>query len=74
MIRYKNLSGSSGITAYIKGRDYIKVRFIDGTVYTYNYHNPGREHVEKMKKLVEAGRGLSTYISVNVKGNYEQKE
>jgi len=71
MKKYKNISGSSGITAYETGPDWIKVKFTSGTVYKYNYSKPGRHHVEKMKSLAEEGRGLSTYISQNVEDLYD---
>ena len=71
-IKYRNIKGDSGVTAYEAGADSIKVVF-NNTVYLYTYNNPGKKHVEKMKELAKDGRGLSTYISRNVKDKYEKK-
>ena len=73
MERYKNLAAKSGVFEYEIGQDFIKVKFIDGRVYTYNYSHPGKYHVENMKRLALSGRGLSTYISKNIRGNYSDK-
>lgn len=73
MARYKNLSGTSGVRAYEAEGDYIIVQFIDGEKYLYSYACPGKLFVERMKKLAAAGKGLSTYISQNVKDRYEKK-
>lgn len=70
---YKNLSGNSGVTAYEIGEDYIKVKFRDGDVYLYNYSVTGKFNVERMKKLAEEGKGLSTFISRYVKDDYASK-
>ena len=70
MKKYGRLSGDSGVVAYQVEDEAIKVRFVDGKVYTYSYDCPGREHVEQMKTLARAGRGLSTYISKYVGANY----
>jgi hypothetical protein len=39
---YQNLSGDSGVVAYEIGKDFIKVEFVDGSTYLYNYSLPGR--------------------------------
>lgn len=71
---YRNLSGESGVTAYAIAPDAIHVRFVhDDHTYIYNYAEPGREDVERMKTLALAGRGLATYISRNVKSRYAAK-
>lgn len=69
---YRNLKGASGVIAFEIGDDYIKVRFRDG-IYLYNYEKPGRSHVEQMKLLATAGKGLSTYISKYIRDNYKLK-
>ena len=74
MTKYKNLSGESGISAYESGEDYIRVEFRDQDVYLYTDKSAGAEHIAEMKRLAEEGRGLNTYISQNVKANYEKKE
>lgn len=73
MERYKNLSGDSGVVAYTIGDDYIKLKFRGNGTYTYDHRVPGREHVEAMKRLAKAGRGLSTYVSLHVKARYASK-
>lgn len=70
---YKNLSGNSGVLAYETGEDYIKVKFHGGDVYLYNYSVTGKFNVERMKKLAEEGKGLSTFISRYVRERYAEK-
>lgn len=71
MQRYANLSGDSGVVEYELGRVSIAVKFQDGPTYLYTYASAGALHVEEMKKLAAAGRGLCTYISRNVRNSYE---
>jgi len=73
MKRYRNRGGNSGVKSYDMGDTFIKVTFADGEIYLYDYSNPGKNHVEKMKILARAGKGLSTYISRYVKENYSEK-
>lgn len=68
--RYKNLAGTSGVTAYELGDDYIKVEFEGEAVYLYTSEVTGKEKLETMKKLAKQGRGLSTYISQHVEDAY----
>lgn len=72
MVRYKNSSGKSGITAYEIGHDYIKVKF-DGTykIYQYSYRRAGKDHVENMKSLALKGSGLNSYIKSYVNNLYD---
>ncbi len=75
MQKYANLSGDSGIDTFLITPSSIKVKFVKNpTVYVYTNQNPGAEHVNTMKRLAEAGKGLATYISQNVKKNYDHKE
>lgn len=70
---YKNISGKSGVWAYLIGPDWIKVKFgRNGETYTYSYRSAGIEHVERMKVLAEAGKGLATYINRHVRDLYEE--
>lgn len=71
---YRNLSGQSGVIAYELGLDHIRVQFENGCVYTYDYHSTGRSHVEQMKRLATAGRGLSSFISQVVGKHYAYKD
>ena len=74
MERYQNLDAYSGVISYESGLDYIKVQFRSGPRYVYDYTRPGAQHVERMKELARAGRGLSTYISKYVRSAYARKE
>lgn len=44
---YANLSGKSGIAAFEILHDGIKIRFVNGGTYLYDYCTPGRTTVEK---------------------------
>ena len=68
--RYPNRSLDSGVTAYEIGDDYIKVEFADGPLYLYTHDTPGKRRVERMKKLALRGKGLSTFISREVREDY----
>lgn len=68
--RYRNSGGSSGISAYAIGRDFIVVEFKSGSGDRYDYSAPGRKDVEAMKKLARHGDHLATYINQNVRENY----
>ena len=74
MERYRNLSGDSGVTDYEIGRDFIRIRFRGGLTYRYGHVRPGQHHVDRMKALAIAGQGLGTYISQNVRDQYESTE
>lgn len=73
MRRYANLSGNSGVVAYAIGKDSIEVKFEDGGIYLYTHASAGAIHVEAMKKLALAGKGLSTYIARHVRESYASK-
>ena len=73
MEKYKNTKGDSGVEFYEIGSDFIIVQFINDGTYLYNYQIPGSSHVERMKKLAIKGRGLSTYISTNIRKKYAKK-
>jgi len=71
MEKYKNLSGNSGVESFEIGEDFIRIKFQKVEApYIYNHQNPGRKKVEKMKVLAQTGKGLSTYISQEVKDSY----
>lgn len=73
MKRYRNSSGKSGVRAYEIYADRILIEFAAGDIYVYSYRMPGKADVEQMKTLAEKGKGLSTYISQNVRDRYESK-
>lgn len=66
MEQYGNNS-ESGVSMYEKTRDSITIKFHRGGTYLYDYTSPGQEHVEQMKSLAVAGKGLNTYINKHVK-------
>jgi len=70
---YQNRHHDSGVAAYEIGDDYITVEFVGGPLYMYTHKIPGAGHVEHMKKLAAQGRGLSTYISREVKDRYAER-
>jgi hypothetical protein len=73
MKRYLNLSGDSGVAAYALRADAIEVKFRGSDrVYVYSNASAGATHVARMKRLAEAGKGLSTYISRHVHDRYER--
>lgn len=75
MQRYLNLNGDSGVTHYEIGSDYILVKFHgDKPPYRYSCARAGKKHVDRMKTLALAGRGLGTYISQNVHELYDRDE
>lgn len=73
MKRYRNLSGHSGVVAYDTGPESIDVMFVDGLVYRYTYASASPLHVETMKKLALAGRGLSAYVTRHVREAYASR-
>lgn len=73
MQTYKNINGNSGVIAYKINAKSVEVKFIDGTVYVYDYETTGKGNIEKMKKLATNGKGLSTFISTKIKNRFASK-
>lgn len=73
MEKYKNLSGSSGVTYFENARDAITVQFEDGWKYLYTAQSAGAQNVKQMHRLASAGQGLGTFISQTVRQNYVRK-
>ena len=73
MERYQDLSGKSDVWGFEYGPDSITIQFKDKSVYIYNNASAGAEHIKNMKKLAAAGRGLHTYIQLNVQNKYKVK-
>lgn len=71
MERYANLNGNSSVSGFEIGDTWIRVQFTDGSIYRYSYGKAGAIHVEKMKQLARAGRGLNSYIMLNCKYSYD---
>ncbi len=72
MERYANTNGTSGVSSYEIGTDYIWVEFTTGSIYEYTYASAGRNHIENMKTLAQSGSGLNSYIMKYVKKNYSR--
>jgi hypothetical protein len=70
---YRDRSGRSGVAAYEILEDGIVVAFKGGGTYRYDIRHPGRVAVAVMKRLAVEGRGLSTYITRNVRDDYAEK-
>jgi hypothetical protein len=71
---YRHLDGDTGVTYYESGSDFIRVQFRNGATYVYDHTRPGSDHVERMKALAHAGKGLSTYISQFVRASFARRE
>lgn len=74
MKQYGIAHDDQGVAAYEIGDDFIRIQFVDGSVYVYDAVRPGRYHVEQMKILAEAGKGLTTYINRHVGKAYARVE
>jgi hypothetical protein len=70
---YRDLNGHSGVVAWEEGPGYLKVKFRNGETYVYTRRAPGATRLARMQHLARAGRGLSTYISQHVRGDYDRK-
>jgi len=71
MQKYANLSGNSGVVGFEIYPTSIDVKFIKSNrIYKYSYSSAGKQHVEKMKILALSGKGLSGYISQNVRDDF----
>ena len=75
MTPYKNLSGHSGVVAYAITAAAIHSRFREGDEpnYLYAAAGVGRANLEALKRLAQAGRGLSTFISRTVRDDYTRR-
>ena len=73
MTRYKNLNRNSSIVGFEIFSSHIDVLFNDRSLYRYDYHITGIEHVEEMKALAERGCGLCGYIQRFVRKRYAKK-
>lgn len=70
---YRNRGGRSGVRYFAVGPSFIRIWFKDGDGYEYDARQPGRAHVEEMRRLADEGRGLATYINRHVRENYARK-
>ena len=74
MQRYADRSGKSGVSGYEILDNGIVLEFkADKRRYLYSYKNPGKKHVEEMKRLASEGKGLTTYVNRFIRENYEKR-
>ena len=67
-------SPHAGIHQYESGDDYIIVRWHNASYdYKFTYDSAGKIAVEVMKKMAETKRGLSVYITTQVKDRFAEK-
>lgn len=71
---YRNEKGNSGVEAYEIVPGGIRIRFVGGDIYRYSVESAGQQNIAEMEKLALKGRGLSTFISREVKNKYAEKE
>jgi hypothetical protein len=74
MIRYRNLRQQSSVLAYDYGDDWIKVEFDSGDICIYTYEAVGRQNVEAMKKCAHKGKGLESYLAMNIQKMMQKKK
>ena len=72
-VRYANRSGRSGVVFYEVGPGWIQIYFKDGACYLYTIESAGKEIIDKMIELAEAGIGLNSFISRVVRKKYDRK-
>ena len=70
---YGNSSGNSGVKAYAIRQGAIEVEFVNGQAYLYDDAHTGPARIRRMQRLARAGRGLSTYISREVRQAYARR-
>jgi hypothetical protein len=71
--KYKDLSGSAGVTGYKFVANGIILQFKHKELYLYDASIPGKHHIAQMKILAEKGSGLTTYVNQNIRDNYKEK-
>jgi len=74
MEQYKNLGGSSDVSSYEIGKDFIRIKLSDGSVYLYNNQSAGKHNIETMKQLAIDGQGLNEFINTKVRKLFARKE
>ena len=71
---YKSQNPDAGVRTVEILEDAIILEFADRKHrYLYNTERPGPEHVNNMKRLALAGKGLTTYVNQHVHENYAAK-
>lgn len=71
MQNYYNIGGNSSIAGYEIEPTRIRVKFSNGSIYSWSYASAGRNNVETMKQLAQSGSGLNSFIMRYVRHAYE---
>ena len=58
MKQYKDITGTSGVTAYEENSNSISIEFNHEAVYLYTYSSAGKRAIEKMKNSPKPAKGL----------------
>jgi uncharacterized protein YifE (UPF0438 family) len=72
MKQYRDTDNDSNVEAYDYGEDWIVIRFMDGSEYTYEDSRVGHYTLRQMKVLADRGDGLNAFINKN-KPSYSSK-
>lgn len=74
-MKYRDVSGNSGIVNFSSGNDFIWIEFKGDKVYLYNSRITGEEAIKELNKKAILGKGLSGFISQNpdVGDNYVER-
>lgn len=73
-MQFYNENVRAGIHQYEIGDDYIIVRWHKASYdYKFTYESAGKIAVDAMKMMAENKRGLSTYITTQVKDKFSEK-
>lgn len=73
MKEYRNEGGKSGVARYELGADSITIEYSSGATYLYTVESAGRETIDTMKQLAEAGKGLNSFIGMHARRKYSKK-
>lgn len=73
---YRNRNGDAGVSEYEYGDTWIMLRFTRGGLYKYTSDGVGGLHINRMKRLADAGSGLTTFVNTHpeVKNGYSWSE
>ena len=70
---YRHRGGEAGVVAYDYGVDWIRLQFAGSSrIYEYPRGRIGAVNLGVMKRLADAGRGLTTFVNTRprVKNGY----
>jgi hypothetical protein len=70
---YRNTGGNSGVHSFKISENSIIVNFNDGASYLYNNISAGENNIIIMKNLAIKGKGLNSFINIDVKKRYLKK-